>query len=461
MDHKFLAATGLAQADIDAWVGANPPDTRQFANDCERYAGFWRRSAGLLARLPPKPSRNPAEATAAESIKRSARESRHRFLAAHVNAVYAALTDDRARFVRVEQLVYDAATRFPGLTPTRKQVAEESKHVQGDKDGVEIDQGILASHILGDARDGRHLCHAMLLPRAEARALLPKLTAEGAVDLGFASVERRGKAAYVTMKNPRYLNAEDQQTLDPVEICVDLALLDSAADIAVLRGGVVDNPKYAGRRVFGTGINLTHLYYGRVPYSWYLQRELGFVNKFYRGLARPEITPDEVYGDTIEKPWIAVVEAFAIGGHCQYLLTMDYTLASKEAFMTLPARKEGIIPGAANMRLPRFVGDRIARQAIQYERRLDCDSAEGRMICDEIVAAPDMDAALARVVDGLTNSGVVSAAANRRAFRVTQEPFDAFRAYCAVYAREQANCHFSPALIANLERYWNAQSRKI
>ena len=31
--------------------------------------------------------------------------------------------------------------------------------------------------------------------------------------------------------------------------------------------------------------------------------------------------------------------------------------------MTLPARKEGIIPGVANLRLPRFIGDRIARQA--------------------------------------------------------------------------------------------------
>jgi len=55
---------------------------------------------------------------------------------------------------------------------------------------------------------------------------------------------------------------------------------------------------------------------------------------------------------------------------------------------------------------------------------------------------------------------VVSAAGNRRAIRVAQEPFDMFRSYFAVYAREQAFCHFSPALIANLERYWNAQARK-
>ena len=71
-----------------------------------------------------------------------------------------------------------------------------------------------------------------------------------------------------------------------------------------------------------------------------------------------------------------------------------------------------------------------------------------------------MDAAVERVVMGLTSSGAVSAAGNRRAFRVTQEPFDAFRSYFAVYAREQAYCQLSPALISNLKRYWNAQSRK-
>ena len=154
------------------------------------------------------------------------------------------------------------------------------------------------------------------------------------------------------------------------------------------------------------------------------------------------------------------VDMFAIGGHCQILLTVDYILAEQSAFLTLPARKEGIIPGAANMRLPRFTGDRLARQAIQYERRLDCDSPEGRLICDEIVATGAMDEAIERVVTGLTSSGVVSAASNRRAIRVTQEPLDAFRAYFSVYAREQAYCHFSPALIANLERHWNAQNRK-
>jgi thioesterase DpgC len=302
----------------------------------------------------------------------------------------------------------------------------------------------------------------MLLPRPEAEALLPQFTRDGVIALAGASVERHGKAAVVTLTNPRFLNAEDETTLDGTEICVDLALLDRGTEVAILRGGAIEHAKYGGRRVFGAGINLTHLYHGRIPFVWYLQRDLGFVNKLYRGLAfADDAPPDEFGGETIEKPWIAAVETFAIGGHCQILLAVDYVVAERNAFLTLPARKEGIIPGAADMRLPRFTGDRIARQAIQYERRFDCDGPDARLICDEIVEAGAMDASLERVVTELTSSGVVSAASNRRAIRVAQEPLDTFRAYFAVYAREQAFCHFSPALISNLERYWNAHERKL
>ena len=456
-----LAAAGLPAADIESWLGAEPREITDFSADCATFSDYWRRSAQLLGRLPDKPRRNASEHAAAALIQDRSREARARFLRRHADAVYDAATARRSRFMRVEELVIRAADVVPGLLPTTQELAAEDGLIQRDRSGLEIDQGLFLSAVLRHESCGRHLCHAMLLPRAEAQALLPQFEREGRVELSGASVHRSGKAAVVTQNNPRFLNAEDQTSLDGAEICVDLALLDRASEIAVMRGAVVEHPKYKGRRVFGAGINLTHLYHGRIPFIWYLQRDLGYVNKIYRGLAfADDAPPDEFGGNTIEKPWIATVESFAIGGHCQILLVMDYVLAERGAFLTLPARKEGIIPGAANMRLPRFTGDRIARQAVQYERRLDCDSPEGRLICDEIVAAGEMDAALERVVKGLTSSGVVSAASNRRAFRITQEPLDAFRAYFAVYAREQAYCHTSPALVANLERYWRAHQRR-
>jgi thioesterase DpgC len=458
---EYLVTAGLPGDEVRGWLQGRPGATADFSADRQKFSDYWAGSTRLLGRLPGKPRRSEREQAAAALLQDSARAARVEFLRRHGDAIYDALTATRSRFVRIEELVIRAAGVVPGLVPTAQEIASEGGCLQRDKDGLEIDQGLFLSAILASPRSGRHLCHAMLLPRADAQALLPQLDRDGVVELDGASVRRLGKAAIVTQSNPRFLNAEDQTTLDGAEICVDIALLDRRSEIAVMRGAPVEHPKYKGRRVFGAGINLTHLYHGRIPFIWYLARDLGYVNKIYRGLAFPDdAPPDEFGGQTIEKPWIAAVEAFAIGGHCQALLVMDYVIAERDAFLTLPARKEGIIPGAANMRLPRFTGDRIARQAIQYERRLECDSPQGQLICDEIVEPGAMDSAVERVVAGLTSSGVVSAAGNRRAFRVTQEPLDTFRSYFAIYAREQAYCHFSPALISNLERYWNAQSRK-
>nr|MBA2449717.1 enoyl-CoA hydratase/isomerase family protein [Chloroflexota bacterium] len=207
------------------------------------------------------------------------------------------------------------------------------------------------------------------------------------------------------------------------------------------------------------GINLTHLYHGQISFLFYITRDLGFVNKIYRGLSPFELWPGELEA-TQEKPFIAAVEAFAIGGGCQLLLVMDHVLAEAGSFFTLPARKEGIIPGAANLRLTRFVGDRLARQGILFERQFPAESPEGGLLCDAVVPPGEMDAAIAGAVTRLTSSGVVSAAGNRKALRVGQEPIAQFQAYMATYAREQAYCHFSPALIRNLEDNWNAHQRK-
>jgi len=455
-----LRTAGLDETAVVDWIAAWP-DGQSFDDQPRGYPEFWQLSDSLVRRLPPKPKRNQAEAAAAQLILGAAREQRERFLSLNAEVLYDKLTGNRSQFIRLEDLVFAAAAAVPGLTPTAVQVAAEAELLQRDKDGVEIDQGIFLAHVLASESAGRHLCHAMLLPRAETAEFLKKLETDGRVDLGAAQVERRGKATVLTARNPRFLNAEDDSTLDAMEIAVDLAILDPASDVAVLRGGAVDHPKYAGRRLFGAGINLTQLYRGKIPFVWFLKRDLGFVHKFFRGVARPEAIPDDVHGTGIEKPWIAAVEGFAIGGHCQILLTMDYVLAASDAFMTLPARKEGIIPGAANLRMPRFTGDRITRQAIQYERRLECDSPEGRLICDEIAAPADMDRALDHVVERLTSSGAVSATSNRRAIRIGEEPLDLFRQYFSAYARDQAYCHYSPALIANLEREWNAHNRKV
>jgi (3,5-dihydroxyphenyl)acetyl-CoA 1,2-dioxygenase len=453
--NEVIAAAGLSAADAAAWSQSEPgpPDEASFQAAAAATGQFLTRGRDLLARLPEPRLRSARERAAARAVDDALNEVRERFLRAHVCELYAQLTDGYSTPVRLERLVIDAAARVPGLTPTRAELDAERGRKLADKEGLELAQGLLAAHVLQAPEPGRHLLATMLAPTAGALAGLEELRATGGADLGFARVTRRGRVGIVELRNPRHLNAEDGLTLGPTECAVDLVLLDPAIEVGVIRGGVVDHLRYAGERVFSAGINLTHLYHGRIDFLFYLIRDLGYVNKLYRGIITSQ--------GTIEKLWVAAVEHFAIGGGCQLLHVVDHVIATRGSRLYLPARKEGIIPGASNLRLPRFVGDRAARQAILSGREWTAGEPDAELLCDEVVAPGEIDAALQARVQALTGSGLISAAANRRAMRVGQEPLDVFREYMATYAREQAYCHLSPALVANLETHWNADKRAV
>lgn len=377
-----------------------------------------------------------------------------------VSGIYDELTDGLTRPLRLTELAYAAAERHPGLVPTRAQINAERTHNQADKAGLEITQGDFISRVLADARCGRHLIAAMAEPLPEALAALAQFRHDGSIDLGPMRLDRDGPVGVVTNQNHGCLNAEDDASTRAMEIAVDLVLLDDAIEVGVLRGGPATHPKHAGRRIFGAGINLTDLYTGQISLiEFMLDRELGAITKMYRGHGVSSELPVQLSDAAREKPWVAAVESFAIGGACQWLLVMDRVVAQRGSYFNLPARKEGIIPGCANLRLPRLVGERAARQAIMFERAFQADSPTGRLVADEVVADDEMDAALERSAAQLLSAGTTALVANRRALRVAQEPLDQFRRYMSVYASEQARCLYSPALIANLERNWEAARR--
>ncbi len=367
--------------------------------------------------------------------------------------LYDELTDDGTRSVRLEELMYAAAERVPGLVPTIEEMKSERGRPLAEKRRLELAQGILVEQFLATPRTGRHLLEAMLEPTPEALELLEPFRASGFVDLGPVRVTRRGKAGILELRNPRHLNAEDGWTLRPTETAVDLILLDPAIEVGVFRGGPVEHPRYGGERVFGAGINLTLLYQGQIDFLFYLVRDMGYVHKIFRGVRSAE--------GSIEKLWIAAVERYAIGGACQLLHVVDHVIATRGARLYLPARKEGIIPGASNLRLPRFVGDRAARQAIISGREWEAGQPDAMLLCDEIVEPAEMDTAIEARIEALTSSGLINAAANRAAMRAGAEPLDLFRQYMSTYAREQAYCHLSPALVQNLVRHWNADERRV
>jgi (3,5-dihydroxyphenyl)acetyl-CoA 1,2-dioxygenase len=462
---SVLERAGLPAAEAAAWLEQEPDAVAELDAAAAALSRFLLAGQALGARLPPRSRRSVAEREAGEAISGPMDLARDRFLRRHAAGLYDALTASRTASLRVAELLSAAAARVPGLVPATADLLTERARALPDKVGIELAQGLLIGHVLAAPPAGRHLIDAMLRPLPEAYARLDELRVTGTADLGPVHVTRRGRAGFLELRNPGYLNAEDDLTLGLTECAVDMILLDPQIEVGVFRGGIVHHRRYQGVRVFGSGINLTRLYQGHIDYLFFLIRDLGYVNKIYRGLSLPpeqaaRITAPTAGHGAIEKLWIAAVERLAVGGACQLLHVADHVIATRGARLFLPARNEGIIPGASNLRLPRFVGDRAARQAILSGREWVAGQPDAAQLCDEVAEPADMDRAVAARIAALTSSGLINATANRAALRAGQEPLDLFREYMAAFAVEQARCHLSPALVHNLENHWQARDRE-
>ncbi|MFG2115844.1 enoyl-CoA hydratase/isomerase family protein [Streptomyces sp. NPDC048718] len=389
-------------------------------------------------------------------LRTAARLARRRFLERHADRLYEELTDGRRAFHRLDDLAGAAADAVPGLVPTKAELEVERCRSQREKLGLEIDHGIFFHALLGSELSGRHLLDAMRRPTERALAALSGFRATGRADFGVVTVERRGDVGEVTVANTAFLNAEDDLLVAALEAAVDLVLLDDSVRVGVMRGGPMTHPRYARRRVFGAGINLTRLYEGRISLiDFFLTRELGYIHKILRGLSVPDDGRDW-WPEPVEKPWVAAVDSFAIGGGAQILLVFDRVICAEGAYLTLPALREGIIPGVANLRLPRTGGNRLSRQMIFADRRIEADSPEGRLLCDEVVPEERMETAVAEAAATLAAPAVLG---NRRVLHAHEEPEDELRRYMAAYAIEQSRRLHSPDLVENLERTWISRNR--
>jgi (3,5-dihydroxyphenyl)acetyl-CoA 1,2-dioxygenase len=403
----------------------------------------------LLAALPEPERRSPEQHAAAAAAKDAARALRRTFMDIHADAVYDELTNGRERALRLVELSAAAAAAFPGVVPTREELTADAARRQACKEGHEIDQGIFFSGILRSRQAGQHLLDVMLRPTPRALRLLPEFIRTGTADLGSVLLERTTGTARVTMHRGDCLNAEDNRQVDDMETAVDLALLDPAVRVGLVRGGEMSHPRYRGKRVFSAGINLKALHDGGISLvDFLLRRELGYIHKLIRGVLVEDDT--RWHPRTVEKPWLAVVDGFAIGGGFQMLLAFDQVIAASDAYFSLPAAQEGIVPGAANFRLSRYTGARLARQVILRGSRISATEPAARLLVDEVLDSDELDEAVERCLVDLQSPSVV---ANRHMLNLAEESVDKFREYMAEFALEQAMRLYSEDVAEKVGRF--------
>lgn len=167
----------------------------------------------------------------------------------------------------------------------------------------------------------------------------------------FITTEKRGHILVVTMNRPDVYNAMHVDMHNEMAACWDAFAADRDLWVAVLTG--------AGDKAFCAGNDL---------------------KATAAGGARATMTPTGFAGLSarfdLEKPIIAAVNGFAMGGGFETALSCDIILASQNAKFALPEVKVGFFAAASGVqRLSRYIG-RLAAQELMYTgRTISADEA--------------------------------------------------------------------------------------
>jgi enoyl-CoA hydratase len=93
----------------------------------------------------------------------------------------------------------------------------------------------------------------------------------------------------------------------------------------------------------------------------------------------------------MEKPVIAAVNGYALGGGCELMMCCDIRIASTSARIGHPEVGLGITPGfGGTQRLPRLIGIARAKEFIFSEKVVSAEEAERVGLVNRVVAPEDL-----------------------------------------------------------------------
>jgi (3,5-dihydroxyphenyl)acetyl-CoA 1,2-dioxygenase len=361
----------------------------------------------------------------------------------HIEEVYKALTTTSRGGRRLGDLVRAAGDHLPDLLPDHVTRQHDDGLAPNERLRVERDQGRFLRALLRNPGTATPALTDMRARLPESAAHAAQFRASGELVLETVTLRRAANVAELTLANTMTLNAETNQLVRDLEVAVDVVTLDPVTSVGVIRGAPMEHVSYAGKRVFCAGINLKHLAAGQISYlDFLIGREAGLLSKLARGVHDPET------GRDVTRLWICVIDSFAIGGGMQLSLVADHVIAVDDAWLSLPAASEGIVPGVANLRLPCRVGVRLARELILRGRRLSGVEAMRAGLVDAVVRAADVEATVASVAAALSKPGV---APNKLMLAHGIEPEDEFATYLADFAVVQAERMNSPDVRRKLQ----------
>jgi len=195
----------------------------------------------------------------------------------------------------------------------------------------------------------------------------PKIEKEAKNKMEFKYIiyEKSEGIATITLNRPEALNAFSKEVVDEVLQALEDIRNDENIRVVILTG--------AGEKAFSTGADIKAM----KGMNALKARELSLMGeKICNAL------------ENLEKPVIAAINGYALGGGLEVAMSCDIRIASENARMGQTEINIGLIPGwGGTQRLTRLIGATKAKELVYTGKIIDAKTAEQLGILNMVVPA--------------------------------------------------------------------------
>ncbi|NLU49538.1 MAG: short-chain-enoyl-CoA hydratase [Syntrophomonadaceae bacterium] len=181
-------------------------------------------------------------------------------------------------------------------------------------------------------------------------------------------LEKEDQVAILTVNRPKALNALNRDTLLDIKKAVEIVRDDPEVSVLIVTG--------AGDKAFVAGADITFMQEMTAVEG----REFGLLGQAVFSLI-----------ESMEKPVIAAIKGFALGGGCELAMSCDFRIAADNAKFGQPEVGLGVTPGfGGTQRLPRLVGTGMAKQLLYTGDQIDANEALRIGLVNYVVPAGEL-----------------------------------------------------------------------
>jgi 3-hydroxypropionyl-coenzyme A dehydratase len=194
----------------------------------------------------------------------------------------------------------------------------------------------------------------------------------------YIQVEPQEDVAIIRINRPEALNAMNTDVISELSRAIDIVGVDDGIKVVIITG--------AGDRSFCAGADISYMVdIDPMTAERYASSAQSVLNKI----------------EKLEKPVIAAVNGFALGGGCELAMVCDLRIASSNAKLGQPEVTIGIPPGwGGTQRLMRIVGPAKAKELVFTGKMITADEAFQIGLVNKIVSLKSEDELSAEIPAG-------------------------------------------------------------